>query len=277
MGVPFTIRLSGRAAPQFPDRCILCEQADPDSSTLIPARRTMDLVSILGAAAAPVLMLFAERAKIRVPLCRRHRVTFLSRGYLRNVALAAALVLAIIGVTRLTSLEPLIGGLLLVVVSLATLWLWAFFEAFVPRLVTVAITEHHVDYAFTSHWYAIEFASINASEVVNRIPLALAYASSLHAQSAEDVSEVAGSWRGIGYGLGGAATVTQQINPDGSYSAVVGSRTFTGRIQLIDGWLRGTSEQTGANGTYSIHERNGRRLLVYISDDGTSSELLPAR
>jgi hypothetical protein len=53
---------------------------------------------------------------------------------------------------------------------------------------------------------------------------------------------------------------------------------FTGKIQLVDGKLRGRSDQTGNTGTWTLHERDGKRALVYTSDDGrVGMEATPAK
>jgi hypothetical protein len=108
--------------------------------------------------------------------------------------------------------------------------------------------------------------------------LAAGCASLPPARSVTSLNQIAGRWQGTGYGPAGSAAITQTINPDGSYSAVLPSGTFTGRITLGDGKLRGKSDQTGNTGTYSLHEGEGKRVLIYKSDDGrVSSELTPAR
>jgi hypothetical protein len=98
------------------------------------------------------------------------------------------------------------------------------------------------------------------------------------AKPVTSVRQIAGTWQGTGYGPRGAGPVRQTINSDGSYSAVVASGTFTGKITSIDGTLRGKSDQTGTTGTYSLHEGVGKRVLVYKSDDGrVTAELTPAK
>jgi hypothetical protein len=53
------------------------------------------------------------------------------------------------------------------------------------------------------------------------------------------------------------------INPDGTYTAIVPSGTFTGKITLIDGKLRSMGDHC---------------VLRHKGDDGqTGSELTPAR
>ena len=97
------------------------------------------------------------------------------------------------------------------------------------------------------------------------------------ARPVTNVNQIAGKWQGTGSGPGGSIPVTQTINADGSYTTVVPAGTFTGKIAVVDGKLRGKSDQTGTSGTYALHEGDGRRVLVYRSDDGRiSSELKPA-
>ena len=99
------------------------------------------------------------------------------------------------------------------------------------------------------------------------------------AKTAATVTDIAGKWTGSGYGPGGApVAVTQTINPDGSYTSILPNGTFTGKITLTDGRLRGVSDQTKNTGTYTLHEGEGRRVLRYQSDDGRiRSELTPAK
>jgi hypothetical protein len=98
------------------------------------------------------------------------------------------------------------------------------------------------------------------------------------AKSVGDVREIAGKWEGTGTGPGGAVGVRSTINPDGSFTSVIGERTFTGKIQVVDGKLRGRGDQTGNTGTWTLHEGDGKRTLVYRSDDGrVGAELTPAK
>lgn len=98
------------------------------------------------------------------------------------------------------------------------------------------------------------------------------------AKAVTSLNQIAGKWQGTGHGPGGAVPVTQTISPDGAYSAVLPSGTFTGKIAMSDGKLRGKGDQTGATGTYSLHEGEGKRVLTYKADDGRfSSELTPGK
>jgi hypothetical protein len=91
------------------------------------------------------------------------------------------------------------------------------------------------------------------------------------------VDQIAGTWLGTAYLPTGAVATTTRIAPDGTYAAVVGDRTFTGTLTLANGTLRSRTDATGTTGTWSLHEGDGKRLLVYRGDDGrVSVELTPA-
>jgi hypothetical protein len=98
------------------------------------------------------------------------------------------------------------------------------------------------------------------------------------AKNVTSVADLAGKWSGTGWGPRGSGDVTMSINPDGTYTAVVPSGTFTGKITLTDGKLRSLSDQSKATGTFTLHEGDGKRVLRHKGDDGqTGSELRPAR
>ena len=88
------------------------------------------------------------------------------------------------------------------------------------------------------------------------------------AKTVTDVGQIAGTWTGTGYGPGWPVAVTQTFNPDGSYSAVLPNGTFTGKVTVSDGKLQGKSDQTANTYTYTLHEKEGRRVLIWTSDDG---------
>jgi hypothetical protein len=76
----------------------------------------------------------------------------------------------------------------------------------------------------------------------------------------------------------GTGPITTTINPDGTLTTVTATQTFTAKITLVDGKLRGRGDQTGNTGTWTLHEGDGKRVLVYRSDDGrVGAELTPAR
>jgi hypothetical protein len=110
------------------------------------------------------------------------------------------------------------------------------------------------------------------------VVVAAACASLPPAKSVTSVSQIAGKWQGSGSGPTGTSAVTTTINPDGSFTSVIGAQTFTGKITMVDGKLRGRGDQTGNTGTWALHEGEGKSVLVYKSDDGrVGAELTPAR
>jgi hypothetical protein len=86
--------------------------------------------------------------------------------------------------------------------------------------------------------------------------------------SVTDVGQIAGTWTGTGYGPGWPVPVAQAFDPDGSYITVLPNGTFTGKVTVSDGKLQGKSDQTGTIYTYTLHEGDGRRVLIWASDDG---------
>jgi hypothetical protein len=98
------------------------------------------------------------------------------------------------------------------------------------------------------------------------------------ARPVTSISQIAGKWQGPFTIAQGTQPATTTINPDGTYSTVLGNQTFTGKITLIDGKLRGRGDQTGNTGTWSLHEGEGKRVLVYANDDGRiTGEMTPAK
>jgi hypothetical protein len=66
------------------------------------------------------------------------------------------------------------------------------------------------------------------------------------------------------------------INRDGSYTAVAGKVTLTGKVGIVGGVLRGKGNETGNTGTYSLHRDGQNEVLIYRSDDGAViAELRP--
>jgi hypothetical protein len=111
------------------------------------------------------------------------------------------------------------------------------------------------------------------------IVAASACASAPPARRVTNVGDIAGKWQGTGSNPMGTGPITTTINPDGSYAIVTPTQgTFTGKISMVDGKLRGRGDRTGTMGTWILHEGAGKRVLTYKSDDGLSgAELTPAR
>lgn len=98
------------------------------------------------------------------------------------------------------------------------------------------------------------------------------------AKAVTNVNQIAGKWQGSVSSGQGTQPAAMTINPDGTYSTVMGSRTFTGKIAVAEGKLHGRGDQTGNTGTWSVHEGDGKRVLVYKADDGrVTAELTPAK
>ena len=108
------------------------------------------------------------------------------------------------------------------------------------------------------------------------------------AQIARDLKMIDGKWEGSVY-LGGAGSkgsfpATMTITQDGRFDMLVpglsmspGPR-FVGTIAVIDEKFRFKSETTGSTGTYTLHEGDGKRILVGVADGGSSSnEFRPAK
>jgi hypothetical protein len=129
------------------------------------------------------------------------------------------------------------------------------------------------------------------------IVLASACASLPPAKAVTDVSQIAGAWQGtgsvpigtaMGAGASGTGFLTTTIQPNGAYSSVADGRlaagaallaqTFTGKITVVDGKLIGRSDQQGVVGAWTLHEGDGKRVLVFKSDDGrATADLTPVK
>jgi hypothetical protein len=49
-------------------------------------------------------------------------------------------------------------------------------------------------------------------------------------------------------------------------------------MTVLDGKIRSRGDQTGATGTWSLHDRQGTRVLAYQADDGrVTGEVTPAK
>jgi hypothetical protein len=106
-------------------------------------------------------------------------------------------------------------------------------------------------------------------------------AASLAPVAVESLSMIAGRWQGTFVTGTSEGTSVMTIDRDGNYTAVVTARrteTFSGKIELIDGALRGTGDQTRRTGTFALYGAGDVRTLQYRSDDGSiRAELTPIR
>ncbi len=90
------------------------------------------------------------------------------------------------------------------------------------------------------------------------------------AQSARDLSAIAGKWQGSMTSMSGKTFfATKTISADGRYKLdAPGLGVFTGSIAVVDGKYRSKSDSDGRMFTETLHEGDGKRVLVSRSDDG---------
>jgi hypothetical protein len=93
------------------------------------------------------------------------------------------------------------------------------------------------------------------------------------AQPASDLSAIAGKWEGSMTSMSGTVYFsTKTIGTDGRYELdVPGLGVFTGSIAVVDGKYRSKSDSNGRMFTETLHEGDGKRVLVSRSDDGLNS------
>jgi hypothetical protein len=93
------------------------------------------------------------------------------------------------------------------------------------------------------------------------------------AQTAHDLSAISGKWDGSMISMSGKSFfATKTITADGRYEMdVPGLGIFTGTVAVVDGKYRSKSDSDGRMFTETLHEGDGRRVLVSRSDDGLNS------
>ena len=102
-------------------------------------------------------------------------------------------------------------------------------------------------------------------------------------QVARDLKTIDGKWEGWVQIRTDRHPATITITQDGRFEVLVPSLgspgpRFIGTISVIDGTYRFKSETTGSTGTYTLHEGEGKRILVGVADGGrSSSEFRPAK
>lgn len=103
------------------------------------------------------------------------------------------------------------------------------------------------------------------------------------AQPARDVKSIAGKWEGALSSRAGNLPITLTIKEDGTWESLVPALSnpgprFEGTVAVADGTFRWKSITSGRTGTYTLHEGDGKRVLVTKADDGSSvGELRPAK
>jgi hypothetical protein len=98
------------------------------------------------------------------------------------------------------------------------------------------------------------------------------------------MKDIAGKWTGTLYRRDGrnvAATLT--IKEDGTWEHLIPALTnpgplFVGSMTVVDGKYRFTSATTGNTGTATLHEGDGKRILILTNDTtGGRAEYRPAQ
>jgi hypothetical protein len=104
------------------------------------------------------------------------------------------------------------------------------------------------------------------------------------AQPARDLKAITGKWEGtLSLRDGRALPVMLTIQEDGTWEALVPALSnpgprFVGSVTVEGGTYRSRSDTTGRTSTYTLHEGDGKRVLVNVADDGSSSgELKPGK
>ena len=97
----------------------------------------------------------------------------------------------------------------------------------------------------------------------------------------QDFKAIAGKWQGTLTTPQGSFQMLWTIKDDGSWenilSAPIGGNThFEGILRLREGKILWLSRTTGMSGAYTLHEGEGRRVLIVRRDDGSvTSRLTP--
>lgn len=107
--------------------------------------------------------------------------------------------------------------------------------------------------------------------------LATACASLPPAKPAGSLKDIAGTWEGSGrstvQGRAISWTTTLTIKEDGTWENIIpgapppGPR-YVGTMQVVDGKYRWKSNTSGQSGVVTLHEGEGRRVLVSQNDAG---------
>ena len=105
------------------------------------------------------------------------------------------------------------------------------------------------------------------------------------AQPAKDVKSIRGKWEGWGENMNyGRFYITLEIREDGEWKMKAmgdpnmfkGSQ-FYGKAWVADDKFEVFTENPQLRGTYTLHANEGKRWLVFMSDDGkTTAELVPS-
>jgi hypothetical protein len=161
MGMSTDVRLPSSLTPVFPLRCVHSDEMHPDSDAGVVAHKQNPFLHFL----APIMMFFGWR-RVRVPVFRRHRMSFYVQVYGRNLITLAIIVVVL--AIFMPMIEPGTPWRKFKIVGLAMLALlpWALFETLFPPRFDVTVYDDFTDYKFASAQYAADFAEINAEHVI---------------------------------------------------------------------------------------------------------------
>jgi len=100
------------------------------------------------------------------------------------------------------------------------------------------------------------------------------------AQPTRDLQAITGKWEGmLSLRDGRTLPATMTIKEDGTWEFLVPALSnpgprFVGSIAIVDGQYRSKSDTTGRAATVTLHAGDGKRVLGFINDDGSSSAAL---
>ena len=83
-----------------------------------------------------------------------------------------------------------------------------------------------------------------------------------------DLSVLAGTWQGFAVSSGASSPATVTVNPDGSYTSMLGGVTGRGTLRVIDGAIVTTGHLSGSafgserRTTAALRQKDGRTVLV---------------
>lgn len=156
------VRLTLKAKPLFPDKCVVCH-GTPETSWPILTNKANLLISVL----LPILFLFGFR-RTKVPICRDCKFKF---GMSRTLRLIALLVLplALIALcwgflVEMPRLQKRLVTAVIAIIGVIPALLW---QVLHPMAIDVSFDSEGKDYEFKDLNYAKEFADLNYAEVVS--------------------------------------------------------------------------------------------------------------
>jgi uncharacterized protein (DUF2147 family) len=95
------------------------------------------------------------------------------------------------------------------------------------------------------------------------------------AQPAREIAQIVGTWEGTLLNSGQTFPITLTIHEDGTWDSVVtglrsGSK-FSGTVRVTDGKFRYHTNENKIDGTYTLRDGDGKRVLELLNDPHTTS------